>query len=84
MNYELLIISTPIGGSNEILEDGKNGLILDLIDGKKPSSEYLYQLIVKSINKKELRDEKIINAKYLLQNKFDESKNFQEYLKVFQ
>ena len=84
MNYELLVISTPIGGSNEILEDGKNGLILDLIDGKKPSSEYLNQLILKSIKNKELRDEKIINAKYLLHNKFDESKNFQEYLKVFQ
>ena len=84
MNHELLVISTPIGGSNEILEDGKNGLILDLIDGKKPSSEYLNQLILKSINNKELRDEKIINAKNLLHNKFDESKNFQEYLKVFQ
>lgn len=83
MNYELLVISTPIGGSNEILEDGKNGLILDLIDGKKPNSEYLKHLILKSIKNKELRDEKIINAKYLLHNKFDESKNFQEYLKVF-
>tara|TARA_B100001287_G_C22643828_1_gene511555 strand:+ start:25 stop:1161 length:1137 start_codon:yes stop_codon:yes gene_type:complete len=84
INYELLVISTPIGGSNEILEDGKNGLILDLIEGKKPSSSYLYQLILKIIDNKDLQNEKIRNAKYLLQNKFDESKNFQEYLKVFQ
>ena len=84
INYELLVISTPIGGSNEILEDGKNGLILDLIEGKKPSSSYLYQLILKIIDNKDLQNEKIGNAKYLLQNKFDESKNFQEYLKVFQ
>ncbi len=84
INYELLVISTPIGGSNEILEDGKNGLILDLIEGKKPSSSYLYQLILKITDNKDLQNEKIGNAKYLLQNKFDESKNFQEYLKVFQ
>ena len=32
INYELSIISTPIGGTNEILLDGKNGWIVDLID----------------------------------------------------
>ena len=41
--------STPIGGSNEILEDGKNGLIIDLVDGKKPNSENLCEVVPKTM-----------------------------------
>ena len=66
MNYELLVISTPIGGSNEILEDGKNGLIIDLIDGEKPNSENLCEVILKTIENKDLKNEKITNATILL------------------
>ena len=84
MNYELLVISTPIGGSNEILEDGKNGLIIDLIDGKKPNSENLCEVILKTIDNKDLKNEKIRNATILLREKFDENKNFEQYLEVFQ
>jgi len=84
MNHELLVISTPIGGSNEILEDGKNGLIIDLVDGKKPNSENLCEVILKTIENKDLKNEKITNATILLREKFDESKNFEQYLEVFQ
>ena len=58
INFDLSIISTPIGGSNEILQDGKNGYILNLEKGKKPNSENLKNIILETINKKELTEDK--------------------------
>ena len=46
INFDLAIISTPIGGTNEILQDGKNGFILDLEKGIKPNSENLKNIIL--------------------------------------
>ena len=82
INYDLSIISTPIGGSNEILQDGKNGYVLNLEKGKKPNTENLKNIILETINKKELTEDKKKNAKKLLYSVFDESKNFPKYLEI--
>jgi len=82
INYDLSIISTPIGGSNEILQDGENGYVLDLEKGKKPNIENLKNIILETINKKELTENKKKNAKKLLKTIFDESNNFPKYLEI--
>ena len=82
INYDLSVISTPIGGSNEILQDGKNGYVLNLEKGKKPNTENLKNIILETINKKELTEDKKKNAKILLHSVFDESKNFPKYLEI--
>ena len=82
INFNLAIISTPIGGTNEILQDGKNGFILDLEKGIKPNSENLKNIILEVVNNKKLTEEKKVNAKKLLNSKFDESKNLYEYLEI--
>ena len=82
INFDLAIISTPIGGTNEILQDGKNGFILDLEKGIKPSSKNLKNIILEAVNNKKLTEEKRVNAKKLLNSKFDESKNLYEYLEI--
>ena len=82
INYDLSVISTPIGGSNEILQDGKNGYVLNLEKGKKPNTENLKNIILETINKKELTEDKKKNAKILLRSVFDESKNFPKYLEI--
>ena len=82
INFDLAIISTPIGGTNEILQDGKNGFILDLEKGIKPNSENLKNIILEVVNNKKLTEEKKVNAKILLNSKFDESKNLYEYLEI--
>ena len=82
INYDLTVISTPIGGSNEILQDGKNGYVLNLEKGKKPNTENLKNIILETINKKELTEAKKKNEKILLRSVFDESKNFPKYLEI--
>ena len=82
INYDLSVISTPIGGSNEILQDGKNGYVLNLEKGKKPNSENLKNIILETINQKELTEDKKKNAKKLLHSIFDESKNLPKYLEI--
>ena len=82
INFDLAIISTPIGGTNEILQDGKNGFILDLEKGIKPNSKNEKNIILEAVNNKKLTEEKRVNAKKLLNSKFDESKNLYEYLEI--
>ena len=82
INFDLSVISTPIGGSNEILQDGKNGYVLNLEKGKKPNTENLKNIILETINKKELTEDKKKNAKMLLNSIFDENKNFPKYLEI--
>ena len=82
INFNLALISTPIGGSNEILEDGKNGFILNLENGKRPSAENLKNLILEAINNKQLAEKQKLNAKKLLHFNFDESKNLSQYLEI--
>ena len=64
------------------MQDGKNGYVLNLEKGKKPNTENLKNIILETINKKELTEEKKKNAKILLRSVFDESKNFPKYLEI--
>ena len=82
LNYQLSIISTPIGGSNEILKNGENGWILELVDGIKPDSRELVKIIKEVLNDDKSRIEKIEKGSKILRSKFDEEKNLNEYLKV--
>ena len=45
MSYNLSIISTPIGGTNEIIQDGKNGWVWELENNFKPSKNSSYRNI---------------------------------------
>ena len=84
INFNLTLVSTPIGGSNEVLENGKNGWILELVDGAKPDPINLSRIIIDIKNSNESRERKKSNAKNLLIEKFDEEKNLIKYLEVFQ
>ena len=84
INYNLTLVSTPVGGSNEVLESGKNGWILDLVDGVKPDPVSLSNIIIDIKESNETRERKLSNAKILLKEKFDEDKNLMEYLEVLQ
>tara|TARA_B100000902_G_scaffold189786_1_gene181519 strand:- start:10677 stop:11816 length:1140 start_codon:yes stop_codon:yes gene_type:complete len=84
INYNLTLVSTPIGGSNEVLENGKNGWILQLVDGLKPDPINLCAILVDVKNSNESRESKKLNAKNLLIEKFDEEQNLLKYLEVFQ
>ena len=83
INYNLTLISTPIGGSNEVLENGKNGWIINLIDGVKPDPIELSNTIIEIKNSTEARARKISNSKNLLIEKFDEELNLIKYVQVF-
>tara|TARA_X000000368_G_scaffold411019_1_gene395304 strand:+ start:284 stop:1423 length:1140 start_codon:yes stop_codon:yes gene_type:complete len=83
INYNLTLISTPIGGSNEVLENGKNGWVLNLVDGVKPDPINLYSIIMDIENSTESRERKMSSAKKLLKKKFDEDENLMKYLEVF-
>ena len=64
------------------MQDGKNGYVLNLEKGKKPNSENLKNIILETINQKELTEDKKKNAKKLLHSIFDESKNLPKYLEI--
>ena len=83
INYNLSIISTPIGGTNEILLDGKNGWILKLKDKKAPDEFDLQEIIYELVDNKTKSNNLIHNAKkYLIEN-FDEDKNLNKYIELF-
>ena len=83
INFNLSIISTPIGGTNEILLDGKNGWILKLKDKKAPDEFDLQEIIYELVDNKTKNNNLIHNAKeYLIEN-FDEDKNLNKYIELF-
>jgi len=83
INFNLSIISTPIGGTNEILLDGKNGWILRLKDEKAPNEFDLQEIIYELVDNKTKSNNLIHNAKeYLIEN-FDEDKNLNKYIELF-
>ena len=82
ISHNLSIISTPIGGTNEILLDGKNGWVWNLKNNFTPEANQLFEIINRIANNPKDDQAKKNNAKnYLIQN-FDEEKNFKEYLKI--
>ena len=82
MSHNLSIISTPIGGTNEVIQDGKNGWVWELEDNFKPNKNNLIEIF----NNLELNSfddiNKRTNAQNLLFSTFDEDKNFQMYLEL--
>ena len=83
INFNLSIISTPVGGTNEILLDGKNGWILKLKDKKAPDEFDLQEIIYELVDNKTKSNNLIHNAKeYLIEN-FDEDKNMNKYIELF-
>ncbi len=82
INFNLSIISTPIGGTNEILLNGKNGWVLNLKENKAPDEFDLQELIKYVIDSKAIDEEKILSAKKYIINNFDEDKNLNKYIQL--
>ena len=82
INFNLSIISTPIGGTNEILLNGKNGWVLNLKEDKAPDEFDLQELIKCVIESKATDEEKILSAKKYIINNFDEDKNLNKYIQL--
>ena len=82
INFNLSIISTPIGGTNEILLNGKNGWVLNLTEDKAPDEFDLQKLIEYVVESKALDKEKILSAKKYIINNFDEEKNLNKYIQL--
>ena len=82
INFNLSIISTPIGGTNEILLNGKNGWVLNLKENKAPDEFDLQELIKYVVESKAEDKEKIISAKNYIIHNFDEEKNLSKYIQL--
>ena len=82
MSHNLSIISTPIGGTNEVIQDGKNGWIWELENNFKPNKNNLIEILnnLKLNSSDDIN--KRTNAQNLLFSTFDEDKNFQMYLEL--
>ena len=82
MSHNLSIISTPIGGTNEVIQDGKNGWIWELENNFKPNKNNLIEILnnLKLNSSDDIN--KRTNAQNLLFSAFDEDKNFQMYLEL--
>ena len=84
ISHNLSIVSTPIGGTNEILEDNTNGWTIDLIKGKYPDEKDIASKIKYLMKNKEEDELKKYKANLLLEEKFNKEKNFQEYIKTLE
>ena len=84
ISHNLSIISTPIGGTNEILENNTNGWTIDLINGKYPDEKDIASKIKYLMENKEEDDIKKFKAKLLLKEKFNKEENFKEYIKTIE
>ena len=82
MSHNLSIISTPIGGTNEVIQDGKNGWVWELENNFKPNKNNLIEIFnnLKLNSSDDIN--KRTNAQNLLFSNFDEDKNFQMYLEL--
>ena len=80
INHKLTVISTPIGGTNEILDDGKYGWILPLVNGKKPEPNELVK-VIKEVERKTKKDNQIKKDAFeILTKQFNEDLNLNKYL----
>ena len=84
ISHNLSIISTPIGGTNEILENNTNGWTIDLINGKYPDEKDIASKIKYLMENREEDDIKKFKANILLKEKFNKEKNFKEYIKTIE
>lgn len=84
ISYNLSIISTPIGGTNEILEDNTNGWTIDLVEGKFPSETDIANKINYILENKKEDFEKKELARNLLMNRFNKEENFNLYVEIIE
>jgi glycosyltransferase involved in cell wall biosynthesis len=84
ISYNLSIISTPIGGTNEILKDNTNGWTINLVKGKFPSETDIANKIMYILENKNEDFEKKERARNLLQSQFNKEENFNLYLKIIE
>ena len=82
INFNMTIISTPIGGTNEILLDGKNGWLVELKNNKSPDAFELKQMIVNVLENRKIDNEKKLNAKKYIIDNFDQEKNLNKYIQL--
>ena len=82
ISHNLSIISTPIGGTNEVLINGKNGWIWKLHNSFKPVNEDLLNIIEEITNNMEKDTLMKKNATEHLHKLFDEEKNLDLYLEI--
>jgi len=82
ISHNLSIISTPIGGTNEVLLGGKNGWIWELHDSFKPHQSDLLNIIKEltgNVKKDTLLKE---NAIKHLHELFNEEENLNSYIEI--
>ncbi len=82
INFNMTIISTPTGGTNEILLDGKNGWLIELKNNKSPDAFELKQMIVNVLENRKTDNEKKLNAKKYIIDNFDQEKNLNKYIQL--
>lgn len=82
ISHNLSIISTPIGGTNEVLLDGKNGWIWELHNSFKPLKEDLINIIEEMCN--DIEKDVLIkeNAMTHLYKLFNEEENLNSYIEI--
>ena len=80
ISHNLSIISTPIGGTNEILENDTNGWTIELIEGKYPSEKEISDKVNYILNNKQEDEIKKNRARELLIENFDKNINFEKYI----
>ena len=84
ISHNLSIISTPIGGTNEILENDTNGWTVELVDGKYPSEKEIATKITHVVNNKQQDGIKKNRARKLLIENFDKNVNFEKYVNTIE
>ncbi len=82
ISHNLSIISTPIGGTNEVLMNGRNGWIWQLRNSFKPVKEDLLKIIEELTNNMEKDNLMKKNAMIHLHKLFNEEKNLKMYLEI--
>tara|TARA_B100001939_G_scaffold132877_1_gene115422 strand:- start:7641 stop:8801 length:1161 start_codon:yes stop_codon:yes gene_type:complete len=84
ISHNLSIVSTPIGGTNEILENNTNGWTIDLVNGKYPDEKDIARKISYLQENQEEDKNKKYKARLLLKKQFNKESNFQEYIKTIE
>ena len=84
ISHNLSIVSTPIGGTNEILENNTNGWTIDLVNGKYPDEKDIARKISYLQENQEEDKNKKYKASLLLKKQFNKESNFQEYIKTIE
>ena len=84
ISHNLSIVSTPIGGTNEILENNTNGWTIDLVNGNYPDEKDIARKISYLLENQDEDKNKKYKASLLLKKQFNKEINFQEYIKTIE